>query len=229
MTGPIATIGDMHTCPMVTGVVPHVGGPIIGPGCPGVTINGKPVALMGDMCTCSGPPDTIVTGCPGITVNGKPIATIGDMTAHGGVIVTGCPGVAISTATPVPPAMIPISQIPFPKISAPNRMKAVLTGKGKQLKEAEARQELIRDMSNTPTPSIFNLQWIRKETSIQEGYSKEILVLHADTNGYAEGETVQLSVHATQGDEQIIKEFSGVVKNGSIDIEWEVDTDSVKP
>ena len=37
---PAARVGDMHTCPMVTGVVPHVGGPITGPGSPTVLIGG---------------------------------------------------------------------------------------------------------------------------------------------------------------------------------------------
>lgn len=224
MTGPIATIGDMHTCPMVTGVAPHVGGPIIGPGCPGVTINGKPIALIGDTCMCSGPPDTIVTGCPGVTVNGKPVATVGDMTAHGGIITVGCPGAIISTATPVPPSTLPISQIPFPKISFVNKMKSTLSGKGKMLKEAELKQEQIKEIATTPdSPGIFNLQWIRKNTPTQEGHLQEILILHADTNGYSEGETVKLSIHdSRQDNEQIIKELSGIVKNGSIDIEWEV-------
>ncbi|WP_244880339.1 PAAR domain-containing protein [Saccharicrinis fermentans] len=43
---PIATVGSMHVCPMVTGYIPHMGGPVSGPGAPNVLINGKPVALM---------------------------------------------------------------------------------------------------------------------------------------------------------------------------------------
>src|SRR5690554_19240 len=35
---PVATIGSMHVCPMVTGYIPHVGGPVSGPGMPGVTV-----------------------------------------------------------------------------------------------------------------------------------------------------------------------------------------------
>ena len=80
----------MHVCPMVTGVVPHVGGPILPPGQPTVLIGGMPAARMGDMCTCVGPPDTIVMGSPKVMIGGKPAARMGDMTAHGGVIVTGC-------------------------------------------------------------------------------------------------------------------------------------------
>ena len=117
----IATVGDMHVCPMVTGTVPHVGGPIIGPGCPGVTINGKPVALMGDACACAGgAPDTIVTGCSGVTINGVPVATVGDLTAHGGMIVKGCPGVTITQSTPRKPAVITVKRIPFPDTSLLN-------------------------------------------------------------------------------------------------------------
>jgi hypothetical protein len=60
---PAARVGDMHVCPMVTGVVPHVGGPILPPGSPTVLIGGMPAARVGDMATCTGPPDTIVMGC----------------------------------------------------------------------------------------------------------------------------------------------------------------------
>jgi uncharacterized Zn-binding protein involved in type VI secretion len=58
---PVACLGDMHVCPMVNGVVPHVGGPIL-LGSFGVLAGGRPVARMGDMAVCVGPPDTIVLG-----------------------------------------------------------------------------------------------------------------------------------------------------------------------
>ena len=35
---PAARLTDPHVCPMVTGVVPHVGGPILPPCCPTVMI-----------------------------------------------------------------------------------------------------------------------------------------------------------------------------------------------
>lgn len=60
---PAARVGDMHACPMVTGVVPHVGGPIMPPGSPTVLIGGMPAARLGDMATCTGPPDSIIMGC----------------------------------------------------------------------------------------------------------------------------------------------------------------------
>lgn len=85
----------MHTCPMVTGTVPHVGGPILPPGAPTVMIEGLPAARMGDMATCTGPPDSIAQGSATVLIEGMPAARMGDMTAHGGVIVAGSPTVMI--------------------------------------------------------------------------------------------------------------------------------------
>jgi uncharacterized Zn-binding protein involved in type VI secretion len=75
---------------MITGLVPHVGGPIVGPGCPTVLIGGLPAARLGDMATCVGPPDVIILGAFNVLIGGQPAARLGDMTAHGGVIVLGC-------------------------------------------------------------------------------------------------------------------------------------------
>jgi len=85
----------MHVCPMVTGVVPHVGGPVMPPGEPTVLIGGMPAARVGDMATCVGPPDTIVMGSSTVMIGGMPAARMGDTTAHGGSIVIGCPTVII--------------------------------------------------------------------------------------------------------------------------------------
>ena len=90
-----ARIGDMHTCPMITGLVPHVGGPILPPGLPTVLIGGVPAARVGDMLTCAGPPDTITAGSTTVLIGGAPAARLGDPTAHGGAIMIGCPTVNI--------------------------------------------------------------------------------------------------------------------------------------
>ncbi len=92
---PASRITDMHTCPMTTGPVPHVGGPIIGPGMPTVLIGGLPAAVLGDLVTCVGPPDTIVKGSATVLIGGRPAARMGDTTAHGGAIVLGFPTVMI--------------------------------------------------------------------------------------------------------------------------------------
>jgi uncharacterized Zn-binding protein involved in type VI secretion len=92
---PAARVADMHVCPMVTGVVPHVGGPVMPAGAPTVLIGGMPAARVGDMCVCVGPPDSIVAGSGTVLIGGMPAARMGDSTAHGGVIVLGCPTVII--------------------------------------------------------------------------------------------------------------------------------------
>jgi uncharacterized Zn-binding protein involved in type VI secretion len=92
---PAARVTDMHTCPMVTVLVPHVGGPIIPPCCLTVLTGSLPQARVGDQAICVGPPDVIVLGSFTVFVGGQPAARIGDMTAHGGVIITGLPTVLI--------------------------------------------------------------------------------------------------------------------------------------
>lgn len=86
---PASRITDMHVCPMVTGIVPHVGGPILPPGAPTVLIGFLPAATVTTMATCVGPPDVIVKGSMGVMINFLPAARIGDLTAHGGVIILG--------------------------------------------------------------------------------------------------------------------------------------------
>ncbi|MBZ9750215.1 PAAR domain-containing protein [Deinococcus sp. HMF7604] len=91
---PAARIGDNHTCPMVTGNTPHVGGPI-SKGSPTVMIGRMPAARVGDMCVCVGPPDTIARGSATVFINKMPAARQGDMTVHGGTIVMGAPTINI--------------------------------------------------------------------------------------------------------------------------------------
>jgi uncharacterized Zn-binding protein involved in type VI secretion len=93
-----ARLTDMHQCPMVTpGIppIPHVGGPIVGPGAPTVLIGGLPAAKVGDLAVCVGPPDSIIKGSATVMVMGMPAARLGDNTAHGGAIMMGFPTVLI--------------------------------------------------------------------------------------------------------------------------------------
>ncbi|NRD75154.1 PAAR domain-containing protein [Shewanella sp. VB17] len=89
---PAARITDMHVCPMITpGLppIPHVGGPVIGPGVATVLIEKLPASVIGDSCVCVGPPDTVVKGSATVMIGGKPAARLGDTTVHGGSIVLG--------------------------------------------------------------------------------------------------------------------------------------------
>ncbi|OED40903.1 paar repeat-containing protein [Flavobacteriaceae bacterium (ex Bugula neritina AB1)] len=143
MPGQAATIGSMHVCPMCTGTVPHVGGPVVGPGVLTVLIGNKPAAVIGDVCTCVGPPDTVAMGCSNVLIGGMPASTVGDMTAHGGAITTGEAIVLFGTSKAVPTAVMPIKDIPFPKINALAKMQAALSGNS--LKEAQANQEQLKE------------------------------------------------------------------------------------
>jgi len=124
---PAARMTDMHTCPMVTGIVPHVGGPIMPPGCPMVLIGNMPAARMGDMVTCVGPPDSVMMGSPGVLVGGNPAARMGDPTAHGGVIVLGFPMVLIGGPGAPPPP---------PKLSLLGRIVVAILGFFKKRKKS---------------------------------------------------------------------------------------------
>ncbi|NOR70916.1 MAG: type VI secretion protein [Methylomarinum sp.] len=92
---PAARITDMHVCPMTTGPVPHVGGPILPPGAVTVLIGSLPAARVSDMATCVGPPDSIVKGSATVLINNLPAARMTDSCSHGGVIVGGLPTVLI--------------------------------------------------------------------------------------------------------------------------------------
>ena len=91
---PAARITDMHVCPMFTGPVPHIGGPII-MGAPTVLTGMLPQARVTDMCVCVGPPDMIAKGSMTVLVCSMPAARMGDLTAHGGSIILGLPTVII--------------------------------------------------------------------------------------------------------------------------------------
>jgi uncharacterized Zn-binding protein involved in type VI secretion len=92
---PAARLTDMHVCPMVTVIVPHVGGPISGPGCPTVLIGSLPAARVGDMLVCVGPPDVIAMGSFTVLIGSMPAAHMTSLCAHGGTVILGCPTVLV--------------------------------------------------------------------------------------------------------------------------------------
>ena len=92
---PAARVTDLHVCPMVTGTVPHGGGPITTPATPTVLIGGLPAAGMGSVATCVGPPDSVMVGSPTVLVGGMALARVGSTTTHGGTVTVGCPTVLV--------------------------------------------------------------------------------------------------------------------------------------
>ena len=110
MPGPIATVGSNQLCPMCTGPTPHVGGPVA-QGSANVFVGGLPVATVGSLCTCVGPPSTIIQGDGRVFVNGMPVATMNSMTSHGGAVVNGDPTVIVGTKMPSPSVCTPADRI----------------------------------------------------------------------------------------------------------------------
>lgn len=64
---PASRITDMHVCPMVTGVVPHVGGPFV-MGSTTVIVGMMPQSRVTDQLVCVGPPDIAAMGCETVLV-----------------------------------------------------------------------------------------------------------------------------------------------------------------
>lgn len=225
---PAATVGSNHTCPMCSGTTPHVGGPIT-QGEPTILFNGNPVASVGSLCTCIGPPDMIVQGNPTVLVNGQPIACVGDMTAHGGVIVSGSPNIIIGSNSPkVPTAIMPITKIPFPEITLTNRLLG-------NAKEAIANQDKIRKMSELTEGDkrVYGLQWIKEETVIRESKALREVTLRASVLNIPDGQTASITItkpikltdekgKVTSKEEEIVV-LTGTVKDKSIEVVWQIE------
>ena len=92
---PAARITDIHVCPMITGIVPHVGGIINAPGGFKTLIGELPAARVSDIGICIGPSANIVMGSSAVMIQGLPAARLGDSLSHGGTIVVGNPTVLI--------------------------------------------------------------------------------------------------------------------------------------
>jgi uncharacterized Zn-binding protein involved in type VI secretion len=59
-------MADFHTCPLIDGTVPHVGGVVL-QGSSTVLINNLPAARQGDTIA-EKTPNTIISGCPTVLI-----------------------------------------------------------------------------------------------------------------------------------------------------------------
>lgn len=94
---PASRIGDMHVCPMVTGIVPHVGGPFI-LGSPTVLTGFMPQSRVTDTLVCVGPPDVCVMGVMTVLVGMSGAG--GAAGAAAGVAAMGVPVPVITQSVP---------------------------------------------------------------------------------------------------------------------------------
>ena len=232
MPGPAATVGSMHVCPMCNPGLPpppHVGGPVSGPGIPTVLIGGKAAAVMGDICLCAGPPDTIVMGEATVLIGGKPAATVGSSTAHGGIVTMGDPTVLIGTGGSGITAIMPVKKLPFPKITPKLKVMASISGRGTQLKKAVAAQQAIQEAAenNEGEPKIYNLRWVKEDVTVRDQKVLKIVTLTADVINIPDGQTATIKVvkkpEIEGEEEQQVIELTGTVENKSVTVEWELE------
>jgi flagellar biosynthesis GTPase FlhF len=99
---PASRIGDMHVCPMVTVLVPHVGGPFV-MGSPTVLVGMMPQSRVTDQLVCVGPPDICVMGAETVLVGmagaGGAGGAMGGIAAAGVSVPTQAAGTAAGTET----------------------------------------------------------------------------------------------------------------------------------
>jgi len=225
---PAARLTDMHICPLVTGVVPHVGGPIVGPGSPTVLIGGLPAAKVGDMVTCVGPPDTIVLGCMTVMIGsgggsggGSGAGSSGAASATAGAKKALTDNVETSTKEEhwlefevMDKAGNLISGVPY-KLNDPDKKesKSILRTDGKILRDAvgKGKGEVV----------LFNVQ--------KSAWSKNIVKvgdkvkLTAESIGYEDGTkaTIQIYKKDITGPDTVVKTLEEQVKNNKIEFELE--------
>lgn len=189
---------------------------------------------MGDMCVCSGPPDTIAQGEATVLIGGKPAATMGSMTAHGGSITVGEPTVLIGTGASAATAVTPIDKIPFPKISVALKVISAVTGRGGKLKEAEENQNALKQAAEeyVPKPVILKAEFFDEESDqkINSGKFFEVIKMRVYTRDIPDGGTVTFnlkrnSIKDEDGnkleDEEVVT-LTGTVKEDVAIVEYEV-------
>ncbi len=222
MSKAISVLGSMHTCPMYSGSTPHVGGVITGVCATGVTIDGQPIALQGDMCACTGAVDTIVQGSAGVFIDGVPVVTVGCMTAHGGQVTTGITGVTISANIANDTVTLPVSKIPSEKTSTVANILTALSGNSN--KQALENQQKLREETQGE-PRVYNLQWKKEETVIRDSKVLKIVTLTADTQNIPNGETatILMEIPETINSPEKTIELSATVTEKKMIFEWEIE------
>ena len=126
---PASRIGDMHVCPMVTGVVPHVGGPFV-MGSPTVLTGFMPQSRVTDQLVCVGPPDICVMGAMTVLVGMAGAGGAG--AAAAGVAAMGVPVPMVAPSAPpgTPQSLMQYDGTVNTSTQAPSLPPIPLTQKG---------------------------------------------------------------------------------------------------
>lgn len=225
---PAARIADMHVCPMVTGIVPHVGGPIA-MGSPMVLIGGMPAARMGDMVICAGPPDTIMMGCPTVLIgeggsgsgSGGGAGSSGAASAKAAAANALTDNVEASTKEEhwiefefLDKAENPVSGVPYKfEDTEKKESNSIVRSDGKirrdALKEGEAKVQLFY---------VSNAKWSKDKAEVGEKVK-----MTADVDGFENGTKANIEIYKRdiKGADVIIENIEVEVKGKKVEAEWE--------
>jgi hypothetical protein len=159
------------------------------------------------------------------------------MTAHGGQITVGVPGVTVGPNTPTPDAVMPLKQIPFPNITLLDRVGAAIKGKSKDLKQAKKNQEQIKEEATSnetnQEPAIVNLEWGHEQRIVRQSKVIKQVNLIATVSGINDGEMADFYLKrdvltGNEGESEEVTKLSGTVKEGKVEITWEVEDNDQK-
>jgi uncharacterized Zn-binding protein involved in type VI secretion len=209
---PAARIGDIHACPMVTVVVPHVGGPFV-LGSFTVIVGGMPQSRVTDMLVCVGPPDMLVMGEPTVLVG--MMGAVGFMGLMKGLGLAGLAMLQRAVGTAGPSASIKIEgSDEYKKATAADLAKFFATPTGQRWLVAFGSTG--RTITITPIPpgtqqnNGFTIAggagaYPKADGSHGDGADSTIQYNPSDTSEYtaADGTTVTQPPYQTLGHEMI--------------------------
>ena len=232
---PAARLGDMHVCPMMTPAgpapIPHVGGPVSGPGAPTVLIGGMPAARVGDMLVCVGPPDVIAAGCPTVMIGMAGMGGGSGGSAGGGPGAAAAAQAAANAAVPLEPeelgaldhwfaaafvdsAGLPVSGVPFRlKVPGEGERRGTLGASGRIRRAglaAAGAAEIVLE-------SVYGAAW-----SAEQAKPGDALTLSAKTEGVEAGTAAEFEIVCQElsGPDTVIARLRAEVQGDAVEAEW---------
>jgi uncharacterized Zn-binding protein involved in type VI secretion len=224
---PAARVSDMHVCPMVTVLVPHVGGPVLPPGSPTVLIGGMPAARMGDMAVCVGPPDAIILGCVTVLIGESGTGSGGGGAGSG---AANDARISASTATPPGPKTTdpthwirfdfvdksdtPISGVPY-DFTAPDGVESEgsLDSNGRVYWSGATTGQgrvVLKDVSNA--------KWSQQSANVGD-----VIMMKADVSGYTPGTNATFDIYKRYnvGADEFIETVTAQTQSDKVEAEWQ--------
>jgi hypothetical protein len=191
-----------------------------------VLIGGMPAARMGDMCVCTGPPDSIALGCPTVL--------IGETAGGGGGGGGGAPASASAGAhaalvgEPGPEAEgphwldvqfvdsagNPVTEVSYELTHVDGyKESGFLTG------DAAIRRGGLPEAGNYTVKlfSVYNAKW-----STDSARVGDVVELSAEVEGYEDGTPARFEIYESdlKGPDKVVALKKSQVKSGKVENEW---------